>query len=126
MENTAVYLTAVFLILTKAADVATTWHGLHDCRFETNPLARKLMEKKGIAWCLTAGSILSLLIIFLSGYAAVSGGILYKTLYTVLGMFIAYTQAEVARCNYYRKRSRTIELILWWHRLFEKIIKGGH
>lgn len=105
IEITLLALTVIALLWTKALDVLSTWRfvGLHG---ESNPIARWLFEKTGLAGGLAIVCALYILILGLQITAVVWINDPWTTYGTVvLGAFIAFIQYDVARFNRTRRQS---------------------
>jgi hypothetical protein len=89
------------LILTKAADVITTWGGLRrsGVHLERNPFARNVMRKIGLAKGLAAVLMAWVTITSLVYIPAWSAPAWYQLAVSGLGFLIAWAQADVARSN---------------------------
>jgi hypothetical protein len=112
LESTLLVCTTVALIWTKALDVVSTWrficaHG------ESNPIARWLFEKAGLA-----GGIAIVCALYLLLLAAQLGAVVWinspwLTHGTVLvGLFVAFIQYDVARFNRSRRHSAMTNFLL--------------
>jgi fatty acid desaturase len=95
-----VYITASLLVVTKLCDVVTTLQEIEHSTEETNPIARCLMARLGTGHAVWAIFLLSLVIIGLSSFAAVTSGLLMQVLFVIVGGLIAVVQASVAHCNW--------------------------
>ena len=111
-EITLLALTVIALLWTKALDVISTWRfvGLHG---ESNPIARWLFEKTGLAGGMAIVCALYILILGLQITAVVWINDSWTTYGTVaLGAFIAYIQYDVARFNRTRRHSAMTNMLL--------------
>jgi hypothetical protein len=95
-----VYIVAAFLVASKLCDVVSTLQNIEHHTGETNPIARSLMAKLGTGNAVWVIFLLSLAIIGLSTFAAVTGGLLMQVLFILPGSLIAVIQASVAHCNW--------------------------
>jgi hypothetical protein len=104
-EISLLALTVIALLWTKALDVLSTWRfvGLHG---ESNPIARWLFERTGLARGMAIVCTLYILILGLQIPAVVWFDNSWTTYGTVaLGAFIAFIQYDVARFNRTRRQS---------------------
>jgi hypothetical protein len=111
-ETTLLAFTVIALLWTKALDVISTWRfvGLHG---ESNPIARWLFEKTGLAGGMAIVCALYILILGLQITAVVWINDSWTTYGTVaLGAFIAYIQYDVARFNRTRRHSAMTNFLL--------------
>jgi hypothetical protein len=118
-EITLLVLTVIALLWTKALDVLSTWRfvGLHG---ESNPIARWLFEKTGLAGGMAIVCALYILILGFQIAAVVWINDSLTTYGTVaLGAFTAYIQYDVARFNRSRRHSMFTGFFLQIFRRFE-------
>jgi hypothetical protein len=111
-ETTLLALTVITLLWTKALDVLSTWRfvGLHG---ESNPIARWLFEKTGLAGGMAIVCALYILILGLQIAAVVRFDNPWTTYGTIaLGAFIAFIQYDVARFNRSRHHSAMANMLL--------------
>jgi hypothetical protein len=111
-ETTLLAFTVIALLWTKALDAISTWRfvGLHG---ESNPIARWLFEKTGLAGGMAIVCALYILILGLQITAVVWINDSWTTYGTVtLGAFIAYIQYDVARFNRTRRHSAMTNMLL--------------
>jgi hypothetical protein len=111
-ETTLLAFTVIALLWTKALDAISTWRfvGLHG---ESNPIARWLFEKTGLAGGMAIVCALYILILGLQITAVVWINDSWTTYGTVtLGAFIAYIQYDVARFNRTRRHSAMTNFLL--------------
>ncbi len=95
-----VYIVAVLLVATKLCDVVSTLQRIKHYAGETNPIARGMMTRLGTSNAVWVVFLLSLVIIGLSSFAAVTGGTFLQALFVLVGGIIAVIQASVAHCNW--------------------------
>jgi hypothetical protein len=111
-ETALLAFTVIALLWTKALDVISTWRfvGLHG---ESNPIARWLFEKTGLAGGMAIVCALYILILGLQITVVVLINDSWATNGTVtLGAFIAYIQYDVARFNRTRRHSAMTNMLL--------------
>ena len=111
-ETTLLAFTVIALLWTKALDAISTWRfvGLHG---ESNPIARWLFEKTGLAGGMAIVCALYILILGLQITSVVWFDNPWTTYGTVaLGAFIAYIQYDVARFNRTRRHSAMTNMLL--------------
>jgi hypothetical protein len=111
-ETTLLAFTVIALLWTKALDAISTWRfvGLHG---ESNPIARWLFEKTGLAGGMAIVCALYILILGLQITVVVLINDSWATYGTVtLGAFIAYIQYDVARFNRTRRHSAMTNMLL--------------
>jgi hypothetical protein len=109
------WLSFAALLVTKAADVVSTWRHV-GVRGETNPIARPLFAKFGLGW----GMFIVCLI-----YLVVAGGQYLLVWWTgrplmlwcngALGFLIAWVQWDAARFNATGKPSAMIKIAIRGH-----------
>jgi hypothetical protein len=112
LETTLLVCTAAALLWTKALDVISTWRFI-GVRGESNPIARWLFEKAGLA-----GGIAIVCALYLLLLAAQLGAVVWinspwLTYGTVLvGSLVAFIQYDVARFNRSRRHSAMTNFLL--------------
>ena len=91
-------LAAAAVLVTKAADLWTTWkHVTPDT--ETNPVGRFLFKRVGMAGGLAVVAIVTVLVVAMTWATAVEFGPAGMVLATVLSLFVSIVQASVALHN---------------------------
>jgi len=94
-----ILLTAGCLIVTKLADVLSTLRHIRDTQHESNPYARRIMQRIGQTPAVWLVFGLSLIIIGVATYVALSSHWLIQIAFIILGVFVSYVQAAVAHSN---------------------------
>jgi hypothetical protein len=112
LESCLLFITAAALLWTKALDVISTWRliGAHG---ESNPIARWLFEKAGLAGGISI--VCALYIVILSAQLGVvfwinSPGLTFGTV--LIGFLVAFIQYDVARYNRTRRHSVMTNFLL--------------
>jgi hypothetical protein len=111
-ETTILALTVIALLWTKALDVISTWRfvGLHG---ESNPIARLLFEKAGLAGGMSIVCAIYILILSTQLGVVVWFNSPWLTFGTVLvGFLVAFIQYDVARFNRTRRHSAMTNFLL--------------
>jgi len=119
-----VYLVIALLILTKLCDVVSTLQRLEHPHGETNPVARTTMLRVGTTKAVWTVFVLALIIIGISGWAAINGGKIMQALFIVAGVVISIIQGSVAHCNWTRRDNVITRRVRILHSFFSRIIPG--
>ena len=112
LESCLLFITAAALLWTKALDVISTWRfiGVHG---ESNPIARWLFEKAGLAGGMSIVCAIYLLLLAAQLGAVVWINSPWLTHGTVLvGSLVAFIQYDVARFNRSRRHSAMTNFLL--------------
>ena len=112
LESCLLFITAAALLWTKALDVISTWRfiGVHA---ESNPIARWLFEKAGLAGGMSIVCAIYILILSTQLGAVVWFNSPLLTFGTVLvGFLVAFIQYDVARFNRTRRHSAVTNFLL--------------
>ena len=112
LESCLLFITAVALLWTKALDVISTWRfiGVHG---ESNPIARWLFEKAGLAGGMSIVCAIYILILSTQLGAVVWFNLPWLTFGTVLvGFLVAFIQYDVARYNRTHRHSAMTNFLL--------------
>lgn len=112
IESGLLFITAVALLWTKALDVISTWRfiGVHG---ESNPIARWLFEKAGLAGGMSIVCAIYILILSTQLGVVVWFNSRWITFGTVLvGSLVAFIQYDVARFNCTRHHSAMTNFLL--------------
>jgi len=107
IPRAALILSLLALVLTKAADVVTTVRGLRRCGVggERNPLARGAMRRWGVGGGISAVMVLWVLVVGLTYVPAWFAAAWMQWAVSGMGIFIAWCQWDVARCNATQRHS---------------------
>lgn len=119
-----VYLVIALLVLTKLCDVISTLQRINHPHGETNPIARKTMLCFGTAKAVWIVFVLALIIIGISGWAAINGGKIMQALFIVAGVVISIIQGSVAYCNWTRRDNVITRQVRILHSGLSRIIPG--
>jgi hypothetical protein len=112
LESCLLFITAAALLWTKALDVISTWRfiGVHG---ESNPIARWLFEKAGLAGGMSIVCAIYILILSTQLGVVVWFNSPWLTFGTVLvGFLVAFIQYDVARFNRTRRHSAMTNFLL--------------
>jgi hypothetical protein len=112
LESCLLFITAAALLWTKALDVISTWRfiGVHG---ESNPIARWLFEKAGLAGGMSIVCAIYILLLSTQLGAVVWFNSPWLTFGTVLvGFLVAFIQYDVARFNRTRRHSAMTNFLL--------------
>jgi hypothetical protein len=117
MVNAAILLFLLALVVTKVADVITTWRGLqvHGVAGEQNPLARWAMVRFGPAGGIVFVMLLWTLITVVCYVPAWFSSPWYQWATAIGGFLIVWAQWEVARFNATSQHSYFTRLVLRWY-----------
>ncbi|MFC2064174.1 hypothetical protein ACFLXB_03650 [Chloroflexota bacterium] len=118
-----VIITISFLVISKLMDVLSTLGRIRSVNAESNPIARGLMQKIGIRKTIWLIFIISLTIIMVTGYMALSSGLLLQVLFVFLGIIISAVQFSVAHSNWSGKGNLITSYFLRFHDFINRIIK---
>lgn len=114
-----ILITAGCLIITKLADVISTLRHIRGTHHESNPFARRIMQRIGITPAVWMVFGLSLIIIGVTTYVALASHWLIQIAFIMLGVFVSYVQAAVAHSNATQRDNtitRTIRQMLYrWY-----------
>jgi hypothetical protein len=114
-----ILITAGCLIITKLADVISTLRHIRGTQHESNPFARRIMQRIGITPAVWLVFGLSLIIIGVATYVALASHWLIQIAFIILGVFVSCVQAAVAHTNATQRDNtitRTIRLMLYrWY-----------
>ena len=111
-ESCLLFITAAALLWTKALDVISTWRFI-GVRGESNPIARWLFEKAGLAGGMSIVCALYILILSTQLGAVLWFNSPRLTFGTVLvGLLVAFIQYDVARFNRTRRHSAMTNFLL--------------
>ena len=112
LESTLLLCTAVALLWTKVLDVISTWRFI-GVRGESNPIARWLFDKAGLAGGISIVCALYLLLLAVQLGAVVWINSPWLTYGTVLvGSLVAFIQYDVARFNRTHRHSAMTNFLL--------------
>lgn len=117
------YIVIALLVITKLCDVASTLQRIGHPHDETNPLANQIMIRLGTAKGVWIVFALALIIIGVTGGAAVSGSNVMQTLFIVVGLAISIVQGAVAYCNWSGKDNGITRRIRLLHTGLRHIVK---
>jgi len=95
----ALIFVVLALIITKLADVMTTWRRLVSVHQEANPIAQIAMRRFGVAGTCLMVMALSVVIVLLSSQAAVGCGLAGQVVFIIVGFGISGIQLAVAHSN---------------------------
>ena len=112
LESCLLFITAAALLWTKALDVISTWRfiGVHG---ESNPIARWLFEKAGLAGGISIVCALYIVILSAQLGVVVWFNLPWLTFGTVLvGFLVAFIQYDVARYNRTHRHSAMTNFLL--------------
>ena len=115
-----ILITAGCLIITKLADVISMLRHIRGTQHESNPFARRIMQRIGITPAVWLVFGLSLIIVGVTTYVALAGHWLIQIAFILLGVFVSYVQAAVAHTNATQRDNtitRTIrQMVYRWYR----------
>ncbi len=112
LESCLLFITAVALLWTKALDVISTWRFI-GVSGESNPIARWLFEKAGLAGGMSIVCAIYIFILSTQLGAVVWFNSPLLTFGTVLvGSLVAFIQYDVARFNRTRRHSAMTNFLL--------------
>jgi len=99
--NTLVYIVSALLIISKFLDCYTTSKNIQSVAHESNPIARKLMNKFGIKTTIWAIFVLTIFIVIFSLFLINSlfNTFTYKLLFVLTGLFVSVIQFAAAHSN---------------------------
>jgi hypothetical protein len=95
-----VWAVIALLVATKVCDFLSTWNGIRNPCEETNPVARRAMERLGMRRALCLVLAASLVVIGVAGQAALAGGTLRSLAFVVVGSAVSLVQGAVALANW--------------------------
>jgi hypothetical protein len=110
--NACFWLSLLALLVTKAADVVSTWRHV-GVQGESNPIVRPVFQRFGLAGGLMI--VCTVYLVFALGQYAVVWWIGHPVLVwgnTLLGFLIAWAQWDVARFNTTRRHSALTRFVL--------------
>ena len=99
MMEYAMVLTAAALIITKVADILTTWFRITSWRHEANPIAQVGMRRIGVGGTCLVVMALSVIIVLVAYQLALWQGPVWQFLFTIVGLGISVVQLSVACAN---------------------------
>ncbi|NBU75209.1 MAG: hypothetical protein EBS30_08325 [Planctomycetes bacterium] len=99
MMDQALIFVMLALVITKLADVMTTYCRLASVHQEANPIAQFAMRRFGVAGTCLMVMALSVVIVLLSSQAAVGCGLVGQVFFIVVGFVISGIQLAVAHSN---------------------------
>jgi len=109
--QSAIYVTAIALILTKLADVVSTLQHIRGATHESNRIARHIMQRIGIAPTVWLIFGVSIGIIALATYFALESHWLMQLTFVVVGTLVALVQAAVAHANTTQRENHIVSLV---------------
>jgi len=102
---------------TKLLDVISTLKCINSPDSETNPFARRIMKRLGIKPAILLIFLITLAIIFMSGYLALQCDFIIQVVYIFLGTFISTVQGAVAHANWFEVDNGITSLVRKIHNL---------
>lgn len=121
--NFLVYLVISLLIITKLMDVLSTMIRIKHPQIETNPLARRMMNKIGIkttAWIVFA--IVGIIVLIMGGIALTSEKS-YQIFFLAFGLVVSIIQFAVAHNNWTRRPNFITRLVLIYHHKLNSVFR---
>ncbi len=117
MPQLTLILSLLALVVTKAADIITTWRGLreHGVTGEQNPLARWAMVQFNPSGGIGFVMVLWLFVVAACYVPAWFSSPWYQWATAIGGFLIAWAQWEVARFNATSQHSYFTRLVLRWY-----------
>ena len=115
--NLLVICTALLVVATKALDCLTTLRAVPVAAAETNPLARRIMQRLGVHRSVALVFVLAT--VWTCAIATVTilvNSTVYAALFVGLGLFVATVQAAVAHTNWTGRYNAITSCVLLFHR----------
>jgi hypothetical protein len=110
------WLTAVAVLVTKFADLWTTWRFV-GAEAETNPIGRFLFRRIGVLPGLVLVGVVVLAVVAVTyGGAAASGSVVAQVLVATYGGFVSVVQAAVAHHNATGRANAVTRVVMNAHR----------
>ncbi len=120
--NSMFWASLVALVLTKAADVYTTWRGIDpDGLAERNPLARLFFKRWGVRLGMGFIGLAWVLIVLVTYTGAwLYGTLAYKVAVAGIGSAMAWCQWDVARVNATGRTTLFTRFLSRFYNMFRK------
>ena len=106
-----ILITAIGLLLTKLADVISTLRHIRSTHHESNRMVRHIMQRMGVTPTIWLVFGISVIIIVVSTYVALSSHLFIQIGFVIYGIVIVLIQAAVAHNNWTHQENAITQVI---------------